>query len=169
MKPLLLLPAAALLLSACSSLYHMGGLKPASMQELNTFSVEMFANHSTQPTAGMLLTTAVTDSLQRDGTYRLASSSLADFTVSGEIMNLSRESLLTDPDDTYLSREVGVTMHVRYTVRNNRTGAVIMQREATGQGSYFTDAGNQQSAVDSALSYAARNAAEDITNDLTTP
>lgn len=170
MKRLFCLPlAAAVLLSACSSLYHMGGLKPASMQELNTFSVEMFANHSTQPTAGMLLTTAVTDSLQRDGTYSLASSSLADFTVSGEITHLSRESLLTDPDDTYLSREVGVTVHVRYTVRNNRTGAVIMQHEATGQGSYFTDAGNQQSAVDSALSYAARNAAEDITNDLTTP
>lgn len=171
MKRLFFLPlaAAALLLSACSSLYHMGGLKPVSMQELNSFSVEMFDNHSTQPTAGMLLTTAVTDSLQRDGTYRLASSSLADFTVSGEITHLSRESLLTDPDDTYLSREVGVTMHVRYTVRNNRTGAVIMQREVEGQGSYFTDGGNQQSAVDSALSYAARNAAEDITNDLTTP
>lgn len=169
MKPLLLLSAAALLLPSCSSLYHMGGLKPAAMQELDTFSVEMFANHSTQPTAGMLLTTAVTDSLQRDGTYRLASSSRADFTVSGEITHLSRESLLTDPDDTYLSREVGVTVHVRYTIRNNRTGAVIMQREVTGQGSYFTDTGNQQSAVDSALSYAARNAADDITNDLTTP
>lgn len=171
MKRLVAMPlaAVALLFSACSSLYHMGGLKPATMQELNTFSVEMFDNHSTQPTAGMLLTTAVTDSLQRDGTYRLASSSQADFSISGEITHLSRESLLTDPDDTYLSREVGVTMHVRYTVRNNRTGAVIMQREATGPGSYFTDTGNQQSAVDSALSYAARNAAEDITNDLTTP
>lgn len=172
MKRLLFLPvaAAALLLSACSlELYHMGGLKPATMQELSTFSVEMFANHSTQPTAGVLLTTAVTDSLQRDGTYRLASSGKADFTVSGEITHLSRESLLTDPNDTYLSREVGLTVHVRYTVRNNRTGAVIMQRDVSGQGSYFTDAGNQQSAVDSALSYAARNAAEELTNDLTTP
>ncbi len=169
MKPLLLLPAAAMLLSACSSLYHMGGVKPASMQELNTFSVEMFDNNSTQPSSGVLLTTALTDAMQRDGTYRLASSALADFTISGEITHLSRESLLTDPGDTYLSREVGVTMHVRYVVRNNRTGAVVMQREVAGQGSYFTDAGNQQSAVDSALSYAARNAADDITNDLTTP
>lgn len=171
MKPLAFLPAAAaaLLLSACSSLYHMGGVKPASMQELNTFSVEMFDNHSTQPAAGMLLTTALTDAMQRDGTYRLASSAQADFSISGEVTHLSRESLLTDPNDTYLSREVGVTVHVRYTVRNNRTGAVIMQREAAGQGSYFTDIGNQQSGVDSALSYAARNAAAEITNDLTLP
>lgn len=171
MKRLLLVPAAAaaLLLASCASLYHMGGLKPASMQELNTYAVEMFANHSTQPSAGVLLTTALSNAMQRDGTYRLAPSAQADFSVSGEITHLSRESLLTDPHDTYLSREVGITVHVRYTVRNNRTGAVIMQREATGQGSYFTDMGNQQSAVDSALSYAARNAAEEITNDLTTP
>lgn len=171
MKRLLLIPAAAvsLLLASCASLYHMGGLKPASMRELNTYAVEMFDNHSTQPSAGVLLTTALSNAMQRDGTYRLASASQADFSVSGEITHLSRESLLTDPHDTYLSREVGITVHVRYTVRNNRTGAVIMQREATGQGSYFTDMGNQQSAVDSALSYAARNAAEEITNDLTTP
>lgn len=171
MKRLLLIPAAAvsLLLASCASLYHMGGLKPASMRELNTYAVEMFDNHSTQPSAGVLLTTALSNAMQRDGTYRLASASQADFSVSGEITHLSRESLLTDSHDTYLSREVGITVHVRYTVRNNRTGAVIMQREATGQGSYFTDMGNQQSAVDSALSYAARNAAEEITNDLTTP
>lgn len=165
-----LVSLAVLLLSSCSAgFYHMGGLKPASMQELHTFSVEMFDNHTTQPAAAVLLTSALADTLQRDGTYRLVSSSQADFSVSGEITHLSRESLLTDPDDTYLSREVGLTVHVRYTVRNNRTGTVIMQREASGQGSYFTDSGNRQSAVDSALSYAARNAADEITSDLTTP
>lgn len=172
MKRLMFLPgiAAALLFSACSAgLYHMGGVKPEPMKELSTFSVEMFGNHSTQPAAGMLLTTALTDTLQRDGTYRLASSGRADFTISGEITHLSRESLLTNPNDTYLSREVALIVHVRYTVRNNRTGAVVMQRSAAGQGNYFTDAGNRQSAVDSALSQASRNAAEDITNDLTTP
>lgn len=160
--------AVSLLLSGCSSmLYHMGGAKPESMKELNSFSVEIFANHSTQPSAGMLMTTAVVDSLQRDGTYRLASSSQADFTISGEITHLSRESLLTNPVDTHLSLEVGLTVYVQYTVRNNHTGAVIMQHVAVGQGSYFTDSDNQQSAVESALSYAARNAAEDITSDLT--
>lgn len=166
-----LLAALSLLLFPACSLggYHMGGLKPDSMQEMNTFAVEMFENHSTQPAAGMLLTNALTDSMQRDGTYRLADSARADFVISGEVTHLSRESLLTDPDDTYLSREVGVTVHVRYTVHRVSDGKVIMERKASGQGSYFTDAGNQQSSVDSALSYAARHAAEEITNDLTTP
>lgn len=160
----------ALLFSACSlPLYTMGGLKPADMQEMQTFRVEMFANHCSQPTAGMLLTTALTDSMQRDGTYRLASVSQADFTVSGEVTHLSRESLLTDAKDSYLSREVGLTLHVRYTVRNARTGAVVREGTVQGESSYFSDMSNVQSSLNSALSYAARRAAENITNDLTTP
>lgn len=173
MKRLVALAAAAaslLLLPACMpELYHMGGLKPAAMQEMQTFCVQMFENHSTQPEAGMMLTTALTDAMQRDGTYRLASSKQADFILSGEVTHISRESLLTDPKDTYLSREVGINVHVRYTVRNGNTGATVMERTVTGQGSYFGDTGNVQSAVSSALSAATRRAAESITDDLTTP
>lgn len=171
MKHFSLLSAAALLLASCSSLelYHMGGLKPDAMQDMHSFCVEMFENHSTQPAAGMLLTNALTDAMQRDGTYRLASASQADFSLSGEVTQLSRESLLTDPDDTYLSREIGLTVHVHFVVRDRRTGQVVMDQKTTGTGSYFTDAGNMQSAVNNALSAASRSAAEDITNTLTTP
>lgn len=162
--------AALLLFPACMpELYHMGGLKPAGMEEMNTFCVQMFENHSTQPEAGMMLTTALTDSMQRDGTYRLASATKADFVISGEVTHISRESLLTDSRDTYLSREVGINVHVRYTVRNGRTGETMAQRNITGQGSYFGDTGNVQSAVSSALSAATRRAAEGITDELTTP
>lgn len=159
-----------LLFPACMpELYHMGGLKPAPMQEMNTFCVRMFENHTTQPEAGMMMTTALADAMQRDGTYRLASSSQADFILSGEVMQISRESLLTDPRDTYLSREVGISVHVRYTVRNGRTGETVLQRTVIAQGSYFSDTGNVQSAVSSALSAATRRAAENITDELTTP
>lgn len=162
--------AAALLLSACSlELYHMGGLKPKDMQQLNTFCVQMFENHSTQPTASMLLTNAVTDALQRDGTYKLATGSKADFAVSGEITHISRTSLLTDSEDSYLSREVGIVLHVRYTIKDLRTGKVIRESDAVGESSYFTTMTNLQSALSDALSHAARRAAEQITTDLTMP
>lgn len=162
--------AALLLLPACMpELYHMGGLKPAAMKEMNTFCVEMFENHSTQPEAGMMLTTALTDAMQRDGTYRLASAEQADFVLCGEVTHISRESLLTDAKDTYLSREVGINVHVHYKVCNARTGAIVFEQEAMGQGSYFGDSGNVQSAISSALSAATRRAAEIITDELTTP
>lgn len=173
MKPLLTVAfaaAALLLLPACMpELYHMGGLKPAGMAEMDTFCVQMFENHSTQPEAGTMLTTALTDSMQRDGTYRLVSSSQADFIISGEVTHISRESLLTNSRDTYLSREVGINVHVRYVVRNGHSGATVAERHVVGQGSYFSDTGNVQSAVSSALSAATRRAAENITDDLTTP
>lgn len=146
----------------------MGGLKPASMKNMNTFRVEMFANHSTQPAAGMLVTTALTDDMQRDGTYRLAPSSRADFSISGEVTHITRDSLLADYRDSYLSREVGLTVYVRYTVRDAR-GQVVREGSAQGDGSYFADTANVQSSVSSALSQAAHQAAESITSDLTAP
>lgn len=158
--------AALLLLPGC---VHMGGQKPEAMKDMNTFCVTMFENHSTQPSVGMLMTTAVTDALQRDGTYRLVPASQADFLLSGSVTHLSRSSLLTDPDDSYLSREVGVEVHVTYKVLDRRSGKVVLERSVTGTGSYFTDAGVVQTSLESALSYATRLAADDITNDLTMP
>ncbi|MGN0836235.1 MAG: LPS assembly lipoprotein LptE [Akkermansia sp.] len=159
----------ALLAALLPGCVHMGGQKPEVMKDMSTFCVMMFENHSTQPSVGMLMTTAVTDALQRDGTYRLVPSSQADFLLSGSVTQLTRRSLLTDSDDSYLSREVGVEVHVIYQVLDRRSGRVVMEREVNGSASYFTDAGVVQTSLESALSYATRRAADDITNDLTMP
>lgn len=164
MKRCLTLALAAGLLSSCG--YHLGGYKPAAMQNMNTFCVEMFDNETTVPGVAVQMTTALTDAVQRDGTYTLASRDSADFRISGAVSSIIRNSLSNDYMDAYRSLEIGVQVHVRYTVTDNRTGKVIYQSVASGQGSHFNNEGSVQSSMDSALSFATRRAAESVVNTI---
>ncbi|MBQ2868882.1 MAG: hypothetical protein IJE88_02530 [Akkermansia sp.] len=157
----------ALAFSACG--YHLGGVKPESMKDMNTFCVEMFENNTVQPSLGILMTTAMGNTLQSDGTYRMAPRSEADFILKGTVTHIKRDSLRTDPDDTYVSSEIGLTVYVSYEVVDRRTGKVIQKGSEEATGNYFNQDVNTVSAMDSALSYASRLVAEDIVFNLTNP
>lgn len=158
----------ALLLVSCG--YHLGGLKKTAMKDLNTFCVDVFENHTTYPDVASQVTSAVADMLQRDGTYRMASRSDCDFVVSGVVRSVTGTSLRTNSSDTYLSSEIGLIIHLTYVITNAHTGAVIYTANLKSEGSYFNNNnGNVQTARDSALSYAARRAAELMVQNLTIP
>lgn len=157
---------AALTLSACG--YHLGGIKPASMKEMNTFCVEVFENETLYPNAGMLMTTAMANALQSDGTYRMAPHGQADFIVKGKVSRIYRESLITDSEDTYISEQIGVRVNVHYQVVDRKTGKVLFNSEEEETGEFFNQVANPESAVESAISYATRRIADDIVIDLVT-
>lgn len=157
----------AMALASCG--YHVGGLKAKAMEGMETYNVTMFENHTVFPQVSQQMTTALADALQRDGTFRMASASRSDFSLSGSVTRVDMTSLRTNPEDTYLSSEVGLTVHVSYTVTDNRTGKVIASGQVAEQGSYFNDIGNVQSARDAALSYATRKAAYSVVDRLTLP
>ncbi len=162
---LMLLPALAF--SACG--YRLGGLRASELKDKETFCVNMFANHTTQPMVAMQMTTALADSLQRDGAFRMAAPADCDFRIEGAVTGIGRESLRTDPDDTYVSSEIGLVVRVSYKVMDTDTGKVLMEGSTQASGSYFNDIGSVQSARDAALSYATRKAADNIVNQLTIP
>lgn len=159
--------ALALLAGSCG--YHLGGLKPGYMENMNTFCVEMFENNTVQPNVGGLMTTAMTDTLQSDGTYRMAPRSEADFILKGTVTQIERESLRTNTDDTYVSSEIGLVVYVDYEVVERRTGQILRKGNTSASGSYFNQGVNTVSAMDSAISYATRLVAENITLNLTSP
>lgn len=152
------------LLSSCG--YHLGGVKPAVMHDMNTFCVEMFNNETPEPNVAVQMTTSLTDAVQRDGTYRMAPRGKADFSIAGTVRSVSRSSLSNDYFDASRSLEIGVTVEVDYVLTDNRSGKKIAGGSVSGQGSFFNDAGNVQSSVESALSYATRRAAEAVVNDI---
>lgn len=165
---LLLLSALLVLLPSCG--YRLGGLRRANMKNLETFCVEVFENRTLYPSLSSQITTAVVDTLQRDGSYRLAPADDCDFKVSGIVDTVAASGLRTNAGDTYLSSEVGLTVHVNYTITNCRTGKVLLNASVQAQGSFFNDdTGNVQTARESALSYATRRAAELIVQALTMP
>lgn len=155
-------------LSSCG--YHLGGVKPAALREMHSFSVDMFRNMSTQPQVSMQLTSALTNAMQGDGTYRLAPRNKADFIISGDVVAITPRSLTTDWRDSYLSSEIGLTLTVRYTVTERMTGKTLASGTVEAESSYYNqDDINIQNTRTNALSYAARLAADEITARLTSP
>lgn len=153
-------------LSSCG--YHLGGMKPAKMEDMHTFCVEMFENNTVQPSVGVYMTTAVTNAMQSDGTYRLAPRNEADFIVKGSVSHISRESLTTSTKDSYISTQIGVTVHVQYELLNRKTGAIISKGSESEQASYFNQDGSTITAMESALYYATTRVADDIVLNITT-
>ena len=156
----------ALGLGSCG--YHLGGVKPASMQNMNTFCVEMFENNTVQPNVGVLMTTAIANALQSDGTYRMTPREEADFIVKGTVTNISRDSLIANTEDSYISTYIALRVSAEYEVIDRKTGKRLAGGSSSGMGSYFNQVGNTQSSIDTTLSYATRRLADDITLSLTT-
>lgn len=157
-----------LVMAGCG--YHLGGLRSGAMKDVETFCVDMFENRTTQAMVSMQMTTALTDTMQRDGTFRLASPSTCDVRIEGAVTDISSTSLITNPDDSYISTEIGLRVTVQFRVVDCRTNKVLVSGSVTEEGSFFNDdAGNIQTARDAALSYATRKAATSIVNRLTIP
>ncbi len=157
----------ALLVSGCG--YHLGGLRCNALKNKETFCVNMFANHTTQPNVAMQMTTAVTDALQRDGSFRMASPKECDFKIDGTVTRVMRRSLGADWRDSYISSEIGLTVYVQYVVTDSRSGKILVRGTTHAEGTLFNNSGNLQSARESALSYATRKAADNIVYRLTIP
>lgn len=169
MKRLLCLGLSLLTLSLGSCGYHAGGLVNKKLEGVKTFNVTMFDNLTTYPNAGMLATSAIGNSLQTDGTFRMAAPGAADVVISGAVTTITIQQSLVDWQDTHLSLEFRITMQVDYKVKRVSDGKVIKEGIASGDGTYYNTGGNVQSGRDAALSYAARNVAEEIVASLTTP
>ena len=160
--------AAGILAASCG--YHLDGALNPKMEGVHSFAVAMFENSSFYPDAGMMVTTALTDSLERSGTMRLRSRGQADCTISGRVTGITRNSLRASTRDSLISSEIGLTINVEYSVLDNRTGKEIVKGHVSGQASFFNnDLGSVQTAEQNAVSYAARQAADDIVTDLTLP
>lgn len=157
---------AALSLVSCG--YHLGGMKAPAMENMNTFCVEMFANETEHPNAGLLMTTAMANTLQSDGTYRMAPRKEADFVVKGNVCKIERDSMITNTEDTYISTQIGVRVEVDYQIVDMKNGRVLLSSQASEEGNFFNEVGNTESAFESAISYATRRIADEITTNLVT-
>lgn len=166
-SPALCALGAVISLTSCG--YHAGGYQPAALQGKKSAFVEVFANHTIQPMLSSQTTAAVCDLLQRDGTYTLALPQKADIIVRGDVVDITRSSLRTNPYDSYLSSEVQLTVRVNYQILDRRSGRVLMKGQVTGKGSNLSTTGNVQGAVDNALNSAAIRAAEALVTNLTMP
>ena len=122
--------AAAALLAGCAG-YHLG---PATGIAAGEKAIEVlpFNNHTLQPRLGDVVTQALRERLQTDGTYHLATHEPGDVVVSGVITRYNCEGLsyLNNDVTTTENYRVGVVAHV--TARERATGKLLLDKNVNG-------------------------------------
>jgi len=81
-----------------------------------------FLNHTVEPRVGDAVTTALRRSIQRDGTYHLATHGEADVIVTGTITKYDRHELNFEPRDVLTVKDFRVNGEAKITARNVTSG-----------------------------------------------
>jgi len=157
---LFLLPA-VMLLAGCAG-YRVG---PTSGQEAGSRSIQIqpFVNHT--PEAGMAdeLTSALRKSIQRDGTFQLATHGGADIVVKGVINNYQRRELSLSRNDTRTVQDYQVQLTAQIVATETATGRIVLDRPVSA-GALLRVGDDFVSSERQALPILARDLASKITS-----
>lgn len=117
--PLLL----AFLLGGCAG-YRLGPATPGYLRQVHTIAVPTFANSTLVPRIEVLITDTVIKQFQQDGTFKIVDADVADATLKGEIVGVSRSPARSVRGNVLSTTEFNVTMTVKYTL-TGRDGKVL--------------------------------------------
>jgi len=121
---------AALALSGCAG-YHLGPTNGVAAGE-KSIQIAPFSNKTLEARLGDAVTSAMHKTLQRDGTYRLATHDDGDIIVSGVITRYQRYELSFVPSDVLTVRDYRLELTGQVTARDRSTGKVILDKTVSG-------------------------------------
>ncbi len=136
MRPALLAPVMALILSGCAG-YQIGPIKPSKLKTVNTLAVNTFKNNTIQPRVEVLLANAVIKQIQQDGTYKIRDESTADALLEGTLEEIRRRPARSVRGNILSTREYTLSIRVHYRVIERSTGRVLDDRAVVGDTSFF--------------------------------
>ncbi len=119
------LAVAALCMSVAGCGYTNGDLYNRSIE---TVAVPVFGNKTYQKGLEMNLTEALDKNIEARTPYRLESEDHADSELSGEIIQVA-QNVVGNNYNTNLPQETEVTVVVRFTWKDLRTGRVLVDRK----------------------------------------
>jgi len=151
----------AFLLTGCAS-YKLGPTNGMAAGE-RTIRVMGFVNTTMEPRLSDEVTQQMRKELQRDGTFKLASTDDADIVVSGVITRYVRHEMSFAPNDILTVRDFRLVMTAHITARDRISGQVLLDQPVSGNtlvrvGSDLTSAERQ--ALPLLAADLARNATE---------
>lgn len=154
---------------ACSCAgYRLGGAKPQALSGVTRVAVPMFENGTLHPRAEALATSAVTDALSTDGTYRLSRRDDADAVLEGNVSDIAYSTIRGSRLDTLLPEELANQVTIQWTLRDARDPTKILaQGKSTGKSQLFVSS-NLQTARNNALPEAMERAAEQLVSRIST-
>lgn len=159
MKSLVLLLSPLVLLCSCVG-YRLGGAKPASLSKIKTIAVPMFTNATLHPRAEALATSAVSNAIVQDGTYRLAALDQADAVLEAELSEIEYSAIRGTRLDTLFPEELTNTVTLKWTLRDARDPTKTLASGSSSGTSQLFVSSNLQTARNNALPEALERAGE---------
>lgn len=155
----LILFTICLAFSSCAG-YQLGGAKPAILRDVRNISVPMFHNDTLHPRAEALATSAATDAVVRDGTYRITSLDQADAILVGTVQTISYTPLRSARLDTLRPEELQNSVTLVWTLKDARDPTrILASGSSTGTSRFFVSS-NLQTSRNNALPDALERASE---------
>jgi hypothetical protein len=156
--------AALFAVGGCAG-YRIGPVKPTRMEGVQTVAVPTFENKTLEPRVEVLAANALIKQIQQDGTYKVVATNQADAVIEGEITEITRRSARSVRGNVLATREFALVVDVTFTVKDQKTGAVIVSRTVDGRSNFFVG-GDVQSEERQALPLAIEDAAIQIVGRL---
>ena len=151
----------AVVLSSCAG-YQLGGAKPRSMAGVERISVTMMENGTLHPRAEALATSAVTNAVIQNGTYRISSLDLADAVLDGAVASIEYSALRGSRQDSLTAEELTNTVQINWQLKDARDPTrLLASGVSVGRSSFFVDS-NLQTARQNALPDAFERAAQNL-------
>lgn len=157
----LLLFTLCLAFTSCAG-YQLGGAKPAILRDVRNVSVPMFHNDTLHPRAEALATSAATDALVQDGTYRITSLDKADAILVGTVRAITYTPLRTARLDTLRPEELQNSVTLTWTLKDARDPTKILASGSSTGTSRFFVSSNLQTSRNNALPDALERASESM-------
>jgi hypothetical protein len=157
--------AAVLLQAACTG-YQLGGAKPTSLAHVKSIAVPIFENDTQHPRAGAMATSAVTNTLVQDGTYRITTPDQADAVLEGSLKRIEYRQIRGTRVDSLFPEELANTVTLQWTLRDAKDPTrILAEGSSTGTSQLFVSA-NLQTARNNALPEALERASEALVSTL---
>ncbi|MDP3851569.1 MAG: LPS assembly lipoprotein LptE [Luteolibacter sp.] len=157
--------APILALASCAG-YQLGGRKPAALASVKTIAVPMFANATQHPRAGALATSAVTNAIVQDGTYRISTRDQADTVLEGTLEKIEYTAIRGTRLDTLFPEELANTITLKWTLRDARDPTRLLASGSSKGTSQLFVSANLQTARNNALPEALDRACEALVSTL---
>ena len=121
----------SVLLGAGCAGYRLG---PTNGEQAGGRSVQItpFLNRTVEPRLVEVLTQAMRQHVQQDGTYRLDTRNDGDIVLSGSILSFERHSLTFVSRDVLTPRDYRLTLVVQVVARERGTGRVLLDKKVSG-------------------------------------
>lgn len=130
-------------------------------ESIQSVAIPIFKNETTSRGLEVTLTESLIKEIQKRTPWHIAPTDRADTTLVGVITNTSLAVLSDDPQ-TGLVQEQAARITIRYEWRDNRSGDVIVARDAYSASAVFSPSRN----VADRLELGQRDAIEELAHDV---